>query len=173
MVRKVLSSVLHQQTFDDEGLHTFPCQVESILNDQPITKVSEDPNDLDPITPNHLLIMKKKTILPSGPFDEKDQYARRRWRQVQYLSDLFWKRWIKEYLTLLQERQKWNKEIRHFQPGDIVLIADTAAPCNYWMLGKVLETFPDQKGLVRSARVQTKLSVKTRPISILCIFVEM
>ncbi len=31
-------------------------------------------------------------------------YIRRRWRQVQYLSDLFWKRWIREYLPLLQER---------------------------------------------------------------------
>lgn len=55
MVRKVLSSVLHQQTLDDEGLHTFLCEVESILNDRPITKVSEDPNDLEPLTPNHLL----------------------------------------------------------------------------------------------------------------------
>lgn len=62
MVRKVL--------LDDEGLHTFLCEVESILKDRPITKVSEDPNDLEPLTPNHLLTIRKKPILPPGLFDE-------------------------------------------------------------------------------------------------------
>ncbi len=33
MVRQVLSSVLCQQTLDDEGLHTFLCEIEAILND--------------------------------------------------------------------------------------------------------------------------------------------
>ncbi len=112
--------------------------------------------------------MRKTPILPP----EKDQYAIRRWRQVQYLADLFWKRWIQEYLPLYQERQKWTKERRNFQPGDTVLIADTVAPPDSWMLGKVLETFPDQKGLVRSARIQTKMSVITRPITKTCLLIE-
>ena len=38
MVRKVLCSVLHQQSLDDEGLHTILCEVEAILNDRPITQ---------------------------------------------------------------------------------------------------------------------------------------
>lgn len=37
MIRKVLSSILHQQTLDDDGLHTVLCEVEAILNDRPIT----------------------------------------------------------------------------------------------------------------------------------------
>ncbi len=140
MVRKVLSSVLTQQTLDDEGLHTVLCEVEAILNNRPITKMSEDPNDLEPLTPNHLLTMKRKPVYPPGLFEKSDQYVKRRWKQVQYLSDLFWKRWIKEYLPLLQERQKWTKERRNLVLGDIVLIADSSAPRNSWMLGRVLET---------------------------------
>ncbi len=33
MVRQVLSSVLCQQTLDDEGFNTFLCEIEAILND--------------------------------------------------------------------------------------------------------------------------------------------
>ena len=60
MVRKVLNSILHQQHLDDEGLQTLLCEVEAILNDRPITKASEDPNDLEPLTPNHILLLKGK-----------------------------------------------------------------------------------------------------------------
>lgn len=38
-----------------------------ILNDHPVTKISDDPNDLEPLTPNHILLLKGK---PSG-FVEK------------------------------------------------------------------------------------------------------
>lgn len=50
LVRRVLSSVLHQQKLDDDGLHTFFCEAEAILNVRPITKLSEDANDLEPGT---------------------------------------------------------------------------------------------------------------------------
>lgn len=92
LVKKVLFSVLQQQHVDDESLHTIICEVEAILNDQPITKVSDDPNDLEALTPNHLLLLKRKPLLPPGLFKDDDLYSRKRWRQVQYMADLFWKR---------------------------------------------------------------------------------
>ena len=97
-VRKVLNSTLNLQNLDEEGLHTVLCEVEAILNSRPITKASTDPNDLEALTPNHLWFLKTKPSLPPGQFQREDIYARRRWRQVQYMSDLFWKRWTKEYL---------------------------------------------------------------------------
>lgn len=117
MVRKVLFSVLQQQSLDDERLHTILCEVEAILNDRPITKVSDDVNGLEALTPNHILLLKGKPILAPGLFQESDLYIRRRWRQVQYLSDLFWKRWTREYLPLLQERQRWIKPQKFHQRG--------------------------------------------------------
>ncbi len=62
-------------------------QVEWILNDRPI-KISSDPNDLEALTPNHLLLMKGKPALPPGLFEKTDLYMKR-WKQVQYLADLF------------------------------------------------------------------------------------
>lgn len=83
--------MLRQQIFDDEGFHTGLCEAEAMLNDRPITKLSEAPNDLEALTPNHLLLMKGKPILPPGIFDKTDMYTRKLWKQVQHISELFWK----------------------------------------------------------------------------------
>ena len=95
-VRKVLNAILNQQILDDEGLTTLLCEVESIINSRPITQVSEDPKDLEALTPNHLLLLRSEIPLTPGVFQKEDLYSRRRWRQVQYLADHFWKRWSKE-----------------------------------------------------------------------------
>lgn len=126
------------------------------MNDRLISKLSNDPNDLEALTPNHLLLMKGNPALPPGLFEGSDLYAKRRRRQVQYIADIFQKRWVSEYLPLLQERQEWNKERRNLTLGDIVIIADPTAPCDSWLLGRVVETYPDNRGLVRSVKVQTK-----------------
>ncbi|XP_067045584.1 uncharacterized protein [Acropora muricata] len=105
-IRRILRTLLLEQITDDEGLTTLMCEVESILNSRPITVVSEDSRDLEPLTPNHLLLLKSDTMMPPGVFQKKDLLSRRGWRQIQYLSDIFWKRWAREYLPLLQSRQK-------------------------------------------------------------------
>lgn len=123
--------------------------MEGILNSQPITTVSNDPNDLEPLTSNNLLQVKVQHMLPPGLFHQQDMYSRRRWRQVQYLADLFWTRWVKEYLPLLQERQQCNRIKRNFIPGDIVLIVDSNAPRGSWLMARVLETRPGSRGPIR------------------------
>ena len=93
-----------EQILDDEGLATLLCEVESIVNGRPVTKVSDDPRDLEALTPNHLPLLRSGPSAPPGLFSKDEIYSRRRWRQVQYLADIFWRRWIKEYLPSLQVR---------------------------------------------------------------------
>lgn len=150
----------------------FSCEAEAIINSRPITSPSSDPNDLEALTPNHLLLLKTKPSLPPGLFQKDDLYARRRWRQVQYVADLFWKRCIKEYLPELQQRQKWLHVSRNFKPGDIVLIVDETAPRNSWVMGKIIQSVPDEHGLVRHIRVKTKTSELDRPITKICLLLE-
>lgn len=171
-VRKILNALVKQQSLDDERLLTVMCEVESIINNRPLTLASDDPKDLEMITPNHLLLMKTQPCIPPGIFSPDDQYARRRWRQVQYIADLFWTRWLKEYLPSLQSRQKWTIPRRNFQVGDVVLIADYAAPRNAWIMGRIIDTFPDVKGHVRRVTVQTKTNKLDRPVSKLCLLQE-
>lgn len=55
-LKRILFSVTKQQTLDDESLLTVMCEVEMILNSRPLTTISDDPNDLEPLTPNQLLL---------------------------------------------------------------------------------------------------------------------
>jgi hypothetical protein len=175
-IRKILQAILREQHVkvarSEEQLHTLMCEVECTMNSRPLTRVSDDPNDLEVITPNHLLQMKNTSHLPPGKYTEEDKYARRRWRQVQFLADLFWKRWTREYLPTLQQRQKWLYPERNFEVGDIVLIIDSSAPRNSWAMGKVEKVHEGSQGFVRSVTVRTKTTTLERPISKLCLLLE-
>lgn len=171
-VKRILFSVLRQQTLDDDILQTAMCEAEAILNDRPITPSSDDPNDIEALTPNHIIQLKGKPILPPGLFRKEDLYIRRRWRQAQYITDLFWKRWMREYLLMMQQRQKWHKPRRNFTVGDLVLVVDDVSPRNSWLKGRITETMTDSKGQVRRVRLKTKTSVLERPVTKLCLLLE-
>ena len=155
-VRKVLSTVFRQQILklNDETFVTILCEVECILNNRPLTKISDDPNDINALTPNHLLLCNSGITFPPGLFKKEESYLRRKWRQLQYLVDIFWTRWRKEYLILLNQRQKWHHQKPSLQLNDIVLVTDLSLPRNQWPLGRVIEIFPDKRGLVRSVNVK-------------------
>ena len=171
-VRKVLCFVMKEQTVDDEALSTLMCIVEAIVNGRPLSVVSDDPKDLEPLTPNHLLLQRQGPSLPPGHFESTDSYCRRRWRQVQHLANVFWRRWVKEYLPTLHLRQKWLLPQRNLKPGDVVLIADENTPRYVWPMGRVTETYPGADGLVRTVKVQTKASSLVRPVVKLCLLEE-
>lgn len=171
-VRRILNSLLKEQAMNDDCLHTVMCEVESIINGRPLTSVSDDVNDIEPLTPNHLLLLKSQPLMPPGVFCKDDIYTRRRWKQVQYLADLFWTRWTREYLPLLQERQKWLKPRRNFMTGDVVLLVDSSSPRNSWVMGMIVETLPDSSGTVRRVKLKTRTSTLERPVNKLCLLKE-
>jgi len=87
-VKRVLMSVLGQGRLNDEVLNTVMCEVESIVNSRPITKVSDDCCDPVALTPIHFLILKAGPAPLIGNFNVADVF-KKRWRQVQHLTDEF------------------------------------------------------------------------------------
>ncbi len=173
-VRKILSGMLleHGSRLTSDELHTLLCEVEAILNSRPITPVSNDPFDPEPLTPNHILTLRTSVnVPPPGVFQRDDMYMKRRWRRVQYLANLFWTRWKREYLLGLQNRPKWNESRRNLQIGDVVLIRDDSLPRNAWMLGLVQEAEADNKGLVRAVHLKTRNGNLRRPVNKLVLLV--
>ena len=77
-IRKVMNALMKEQILDDESLNTLMCEIESILNSRPLTKVSDDQRDASALTPNHLLLLKSNHCYPPGLFSNKDGYSRRR-----------------------------------------------------------------------------------------------
>lgn len=167
--RKILKALVKEQLLTDEQLSTLMTEVEKILNDRPITTVSNDPNDPAALTPNTLLLMKSNHCIPHGIFNKKDIYARRWWRQVQYLSNVFWRRWIREYLPMLQLRQKWQRPNANIQKDDVVLVAQENIPRGQWPLGRVIRPNCGRDGLVRSCVVRFRGIESIRPITKLCL----
>ena len=149
-------------------LRTLLAKVERILNGGALTANSDDPNDLEPLTPAHLLMQRKIICLPPGVFEKTDIY-RKKWRQVQFLANLFWERWLKEYIPTLQQRGKWRRVLPNIKPDALVLLVNDNTPRGHWNLGRVLETYPGADGLVRTVKVKTKDAVYVRPIQKLCL----
>ena len=91
-IRQILSTVLHSQLVSDDELSTLLAEVEGILNSRPLVPIVFDSEGNEPLTLNHLLLLRGHPNLPPGLFEKRDSYAKRRWAQVQYLADQFWVR---------------------------------------------------------------------------------
>ena len=114
----------------------------NILNSKPLITVSDDPRDEHPLTSNHLLHLRPCPNLPPGIFGKEDMYCKREWRQAQYMSDQFWRRWTREYLPMLLERRKWERSKENLQAGDVVLLVDENYPRRQCPLARIVEVIP-------------------------------
>ena len=156
-VRRVLQSMLKNAgtQLDDESLRTLMYEVAAIVNGRPLSVDNiSDANSLCPLTPNTILTMKGNIILPPpGEFQREDAYSRKRWRRVQHLANEFWKRWQQEYIQNLTTRQKWTTPRPNLKVDDVVIIKEDSEPRNTWRLGRVIQIFTGNDGLVRSVQL--------------------
>ena len=141
---------------------------EGIINNRPLTPVSDDSQDMEALTPNHLLILRSAS-LPGRDFEPDAPCIRHRWKQVLYLANTFWKRWIRSYLPSLRVRAKWHREQRNVRVGDVVLVVDKLQHREHWPLARVTAVYPGDDGLVRSVEVKTAAGTFRRPIHRLCL----
>ena len=146
------------KTLSYDELHTMMQISCSIVNNTPLTSVSDDPNDPMPLTPAALLTLRESSHPPSlEEFEAADllAYGAKRWRRVQYLAQQFWVRWRDQYLSSLQRRHKWKSKKPCIAEGDVVLIRSKTAHRNSWPMARVSSVTRSGDGLVRT--VQLKL----------------
>ena len=93
-VRTALRAIIGGNLVKEEVLATLLTEVESILNSRPLCPVPDDKNDYEPLTPNHLLLLRAVQTLPPLCFVREHIYARKKWKQTQILAYHFWKRWL-------------------------------------------------------------------------------
>ena len=154
-VKIALRAILNEQAPSEEVLHTLLVEVEHSLNSRPLTYVSVDPRDEEALTPNHFLIGASSGEVKFDKFDAANVCVKKQWRLAQAFADAFWRRWLREYLPTLIERQKWRKDSSKPAVGDLVLITDYQAPRNMWKKGKIIEMYPGTDGTVRVAKVRS------------------
>ena len=163
ILRDVKPSQLTHEVFT-----TLMAEVAAIINSRPLLPDSDIPELPLNLSPNMLLSMKPSQVTaPEGPFDQKD-LMRSQWRRVQHLSDMFWNKWRRDYLPLLQTRVKWQQPKRDLEIGDVVLVKCDSKR-NDWPLGKVAGVEASGDGHIRKASVEIvaadQRSMFLRPVS--------
>ena len=135
---------------------TILTEVESILNRRPITRLSDNPEDHQALTPHSILTGVLHPDSPVDAFNDAHQY-RRNWQYTQIVAEQFWMLWKKLYLPWLQIRHKWLKPSKNPQVGDLVLVMDIEQEGRNWYpKARITEAHLDKLGCVRS--VECKLA---------------
>ena len=155
----------HVLTFDE--LTTLFCQVESLLNSRPLGVLSEDPKDGEILTPAHLIGGTKLETFATKEISRKNDIdnciSTARWAHIQNANS-FWKRWHKEYVTSLQERKKWGKEVTNLKVGDVVFITDDNVAPIQWPLGRIAYVCSGPDNFVRVFKVRTQSGIYNRAV---------
>ena len=140
-------------------LLTYVGSATKIVNDQPLTPLSDDPRDFTAITPASLLTPYSSPYCVVGSPQHKDN-LRRDYRFNISLSDQFWQKWLEFYLPWQQGRKKWLKMAQNLTPGQLVILTsmEDVSKRGKYQLGRVHEVIPQNrngKEIVRRVKVAT------------------
>ncbi|XP_058817306.1 uncharacterized protein LOC131680609 [Topomyia yanbarensis] len=147
-----------------EDFLTVLTQIEANMNARPLTPLSDDPTELDVLTPSHFLTGSSLTSLPDPDYTKVPSNRLKHYQQLQQLIQKHWIRWRNEYLTELNVQRKKSPATMHVRVGQIVLVHDESKPSIAWPLARIEAITPGQDNIVRVATVRTKSGIYTRPV---------
>ncbi|XP_031634739.1 uncharacterized protein LOC116348029 [Contarinia nasturtii] len=154
--------------FTWEEMSSLLCQIEACLNSRPLSALTTDSNDLDPLTAGHLLIGDPLNMIPEPSLLALKDTTLDRFQAIQKNVQIFWKRFYIEYLHNFQPRQKWQSIKENLAINDLVVIIEDNMPPAKWLMARVIQVQPSTDGLVRVAKLKTKNGEMQRPITKLC-----
>lgn len=164
-IKRCIANVVGERWLTVEEWNTLLTQVEACLNSRPLTPLTDDPNDLQPLTPATFITGRQLLALPDEDvIVERPASVRNRMKLIQQFQKHIWKRWQREYVNTLINRSRWCEPQANLGINDLVVIkTDNLAPTQ-WSLGRVTKTYPDKEGLVRFVDVRHQYGTFKRPI---------
>ena len=181
VVKMSIKKVLHRALINLSEMQTLIKEVQVVVNDRPITFVSHDVNDPEPLTPSKLLYGYDVSALPhpivdpeeldDEDFNDQDQLSKVM-KRSSLLFQHFVQRFKNEYFASLRERHAYQSKKREsreqaIKVGDAVLIHDDIVPRSSWKLAIVKRLLRGSDGGVRAADIQTRSGVTNRSIHLL------
>ena len=171
LTKSALKKVLGRRHISLTTLETVITEIEAALNDRPLTFVSSEHGDLEPLTLAHLLHGRQITCLPHEPTDD-DELVDPNYGEICGSAKLlatilqsFQKRWRHEYLTSLREvHRNTGTDYQTVKRGDVVLIHDDASRAT-WKMGVVEDYITGRDRIVRAVTLRTATGLTNRPIS--------
>ncbi|UYV60553.1 hypothetical protein LAZ67_1001481 [Cordylochernes scorpioides] len=161
-IKEMLIKMLGHRKLKYVQLQTALCEIESIINNRPLTYVSEDDNDLKPLTPNEFLQNGPESSFPE--FENlKPEMLHTRYRELGQLKRELNQRFLKEYLGALIQKSE-NIDRRQLKVGDVVLIGQENLKRMFWSKGRIVNLIPGKDGIVRVAHVKTSTGTLIRAL---------
>ncbi|CAG4951544.1 unnamed protein product [Colias eurytheme] len=160
-----LKRIVGDKTLTYEELSTVLTQVEACLNSRPISQMSNHPEDPQPLTPAHFLVGEPLVSVPEANYEDSNVNSLKRWQLTQRMSQDFWRRWSREYLTQLQHRYKWSASTPEPEIGSVVLVKEDDLPPTRWLFGLVVDKHPGLDKLTRVVTLKYKGNLIKRPLS--------
>ena len=157
---------LEKSRLNYEKLQTVLCEVETILNNRPLTYYYSD--NTEQCTPNRLLFGRTIKLFDPEPIDITHGINFHS-KKISNIINHFWERWRREYLNMLRENHKitsTNKNHPTISLNDIVFIEEERKPRSTWKIGIVVELIKGKDDNVQGAIVRVPKSnyLITKPI---------
>ena len=138
--KRLLAVIFDGRLMSFENLRTIMTNCEGVLNRRPLTKASDDVNDFTPLTPMHALCPslapQPEGMLMDLP-EPSGTLLRATWTENLNLVQSFRRRFLREYVPLLQQRQKWTTTRDNLKVGQLVLLVEETKKRRDWRMGVV------------------------------------
>ncbi|XP_026747596.1 uncharacterized protein LOC113508709 [Trichoplusia ni] len=164
-----LKRIIGNNTLTYEEMATVLSQIEACLNSRPMSLLSSNSEDQEPLTPGHFLVGEPLVLVPEFNYEQSNISTLKRWQHCQRMVQDFWRRWSNEYMTQFLNRYKWAYRTPEPAIGDIVLVKEDDLPPARWLYGVIEEKHPGLDGITRVVTLKCKGSHIKRPVSKLCV----
>ena len=162
ILKKLLRRSLKKSCLGSEEICTVLLDCEAVINSRPITFLSDNDNEIAPLTPSHFLREIREIGVLDLDYIEKC-CLRKRFAHRQIINEDLRQRFRNEYLGALSYQRK-NYNARDVNIGDIVLIGNDNTKRIEWPLAKIKDVYKGRDGNIRVVRLITATGELTRPI---------
>ena len=157
---------------DFEALRTLLVEIETTINNRPLTYVYDDVEGISyPLTPSQLIYGRQISLTPNDrQFDivSTNSSLTKKAKSQRRLLEQFTNRWRTEYLLSLREtaRVLHGHDKDTVSVGDVVVLKKESTPRMFWKLARVTELIKSKDNVIRAAKVIVVNSGKGRTIEL-------
>ena len=132
--KKALKTAIGENVLTPFELYTCLLEAGNLVNQRPIGRIPNDPDDGAYLCPNDILLGRATSEVPQGPFKDTTN-PHHRVEFVQSIVESFWKRWHRDVFPNLVPTKKWHTAQRNVCPEDIVVVQTENSKRGKWTIG--------------------------------------
>jgi len=175
VVKHHLKRVIRKKTLTIEEMWTLLIEVEKIVNERPITFMSES-EVIKPLRPIDLafpMLKDNEVDIADTNYERNDpsyfdRYSSRdslisKYKQATNAVEHFWKEWRTSYLMSLREKHLNCASKPRLIPeeGDIVIVLDKNIPRNRWNLAKITKIVSERTAKIKIGEKEFERAIKS------------